>query len=260
MSNSNFREAFPVPLLYSVFLLLLLAGVIFSTGTNGSLFLLLNDLSSNLPDWVWANITFTGDTLFAVAAILVLASRKHEVFIMAFLLLVLGTLVTHGGKAYFDVLRPAGVLPTDTFNIIGPTLTKHSFPSGHSFTAFSCWTLLALNLRRRLLPVFVLLGVAGAFSRIAVGAHWPLDTLVGGSLGILVACSCVFLVKSVPCINQSAIRYFTAVITTLAVAYLPFYDDRFEDTTLLASLAGITALYSVIRYFWLPSFQSWKAR
>jgi undecaprenyl-diphosphatase len=67
-------------------------------------------------------------------------------------------------------------------HVLGERLEQHSFPSGHSATAFSAATILVLFIKRK-----AFLFYAGAFlvawSRIYVGAHFPLDALGGAILG-----------------------------------------------------------------------------
>jgi len=61
-----------------------------------------------------------------------------------------------------------------------------SFPSGHAATGFACATVLSA-FAPRLTPVFLVLALAIAYSRVYVGVHYPLDVVGGAVLGLVVA-------------------------------------------------------------------------
>ena len=63
---------------------------------------------------------------------------------------------------------------------------SHSFPSGHSATAFAAATVLGW-LVPRAAPAFFTLALAIGYSRIYVGVHWPLDVVVGALTGVVTA-------------------------------------------------------------------------
>ncbi len=63
---------------------------------------------------------------------------------------------------------------------------SHSFPSGHSATAFAGATVLS-GLAPRAAPAFYLLAVAIAYSRLYVGVHFPLDVVGGAAIGVATA-------------------------------------------------------------------------
>jgi undecaprenyl-diphosphatase len=65
-----------------------------------------------------------------------------------------------------------------------------SFPSGHAASSFACATVLAFA-RPRAAPALYLLALAIGFSRVYVGAHWPLDVLGGAALGVAVGAGVV---------------------------------------------------------------------
>jgi membrane-associated phospholipid phosphatase len=156
---------------------------------NQSLFLWLNHACATLPDWFWASLTITGHTsvVFALCAPLLL--RKHIVITGLFASAIVGGLVSTVLKETFQISRPPAVLAADAFHLIGHKLELVSFPSGHTLSAFAAATLLTLGLGLRgwRLAGLLLLAALVGLSRIAVGAHWPLDVLGGAVLGSLCA-------------------------------------------------------------------------
>jgi undecaprenyl-diphosphatase len=59
---------------------------------------------------------------------------------------------------------------------------NHSFPSGHSATAFAAATAIAI-LSPRMRPYALALAAAVALSRVYLRVHFPLDVIAGGLLG-----------------------------------------------------------------------------
>lgn len=243
----------PATLTLLATVLLAAAVTIWLSGWNQSMFLTLNHAGHVLPDALWSNLTLVADTLFAVAVLLIAASFRPIMFNQALLLLLLGGLLVHGFKQGLDVLRPAAVLDRDSFYIIGQVLKNHSFPSGHSFTAMSCAALLFLNIPRRTTAwLMLLIGAAAALSRAMVGAHWPLDILVGSAAGMLTAVFCVYLTTRFRWLRGHGMKLFTVFLLTLASAALIWHEDGYPHTDLLALIAAVSALLTAAVRVWLP--------
>lgn len=157
---------------------------------NQSLFLWLNSACTALPDWLWASLTITSHTsmVFALLAPLLLPRIKRGSTLVTglFSAALLGGIVSTAVKESLQVLRPPAVLTPEQFHLIGHKLDLVSFPSGHTISAFAIATLLilGLQLRRWQLAGALVLACLIGLSRIAVGAHWPLDVLGGAFLGI----------------------------------------------------------------------------
>lgn len=100
----------------------------------------------------------------------------------------IGGLLVHLLKHAIDAPRPPAVLSPGELHVIGSVLRTRSMPSGHSASAFAFAAVMLLSpnpwpLRRLLMAPALATAVLIALSRIAVGAHWPLDVLVGSALG-----------------------------------------------------------------------------
>ncbi len=156
---------------------------------NQSLFVWLNHACAALPDWLWSSLTITAHTsvIFALFTPLLLNARGRQTISALFCASIVGGIVSVAIKESLQMARPASVLMADQFHLIGHRLDVVSFPSGHTLGAFATATLLVLGLQLRswrlLAPM--LLASLVALSRIAVGAHWPLDVLGGAVLGSL---------------------------------------------------------------------------
>lgn len=218
---------------------------------NTELFYWFNQAAGVLPDWIWSNLTFTADTLFVVAAMLIIASRKPELFNSGFVLLIIGAVFVQGFKFYLDIPRPAGVLDRESFNIIGLTVTSRSFPSGHSFTAMALAGLLMLHSRHLMLTGLLLVfGLLGAISRVAVGAHWPLDVFVGSAFGLLFAIFAQYLTNQVAWLQGYRLQYTAAFLMTLTSAYLIFHNSGYPNTQPICIITGSLGVLFAISY-WL---------
>lgn len=164
-------------------------------------FLFINAHLSSNPVII-NNITQLGDELIFLSFLplfLLYAPMLWEAMISASLV---SLVISNTLKNFFAIPRPAAVLDHNSFVIIGRTLVGHnSLPSGHSITVFTLLTVLLFafwrrettyNLLRTL--VIVIAGLLIVFTRVGVGAHYPLDVLAGsiagftsGILGILIA-------------------------------------------------------------------------
>lgn len=146
---------------------------------------------------LWSMLSVAGLGLSVFIALAWFAHRQPH-WPLAFLicLLIAGGL-THAAKFALQAPRPAAVLPPDHLEIIGVSLKAHSMPSGHTVSAFACAAIVVLSMRRSaphpwarapwLRTALTLLALGAAtlvgLSRIAVGAHWPSDVVVGAGLG-----------------------------------------------------------------------------
>jgi len=115
------------------------------------------------------------------------ARRKiHEIAIIAALssIGIANGFVSLINNHYFRV-RPFNALPPDQVNLIFYPPTDSSFPSNFAAALFA----LAIPIfiaNRKWGTVLLLIALAGGFSRVFVGIHYPLDVLGGAGIGILV--------------------------------------------------------------------------
>ncbi len=156
------------------------------TGTIVPSFLAVNAATRVLPDDFWAGMTALGDTLPACAILLPLVARRPDAAAAALITVLVASIASHLLKYGLAMPRPAAVLDPGLFHFVGPRLSGRAMPSGHSTAAFAVVALVGGHtLRWRAWLPMIALAVLIALSRLAVGAHWPTDVLVGAALGWL---------------------------------------------------------------------------
>jgi len=164
------------------------------------LFLAINDAAWRwLPPGLASCATLLGNGLAAamlLAPTLLSSARRLAAALMA---TPIALLLSRLPKVLIDSPRPGAVLDPASIHVEGIRLAGHnSLPSGHTLTAFVVVAVLLAGDRGRPLRLPAALGVwligaAVAVSRVAVGAHWPSDTLAGAALGLLAGVAGVHL-------------------------------------------------------------------
>jgi membrane-associated phospholipid phosphatase len=165
---------------------------------NEALFHAVNRFGADAPA-TWSALSVAG---LALSAFIYLTACAHEVPERVAQLLwgiVLGGLTASWIKHHLPSPRPFLALGADHMNVIGTPLSAGSMPSGHSAMAFAMLAVLMAE-RRRFgergavdgvltshvgIVLVALLALGIALSRLAVGAHWPADALVGAGLGLV---------------------------------------------------------------------------
>jgi len=83
----------------------------------------------------------------------------------------------------YPIRNPRWSTLAPTLKQIGQRLKKESFPSGHTATAFAAATALIYGFRSRRRYLFLLPAGFVGLSRVACGAHFPLDVAAGAVVG-----------------------------------------------------------------------------
>jgi membrane-associated phospholipid phosphatase len=240
----------------SLALLLVVLGLYLHGSPLNQEWLLWGHRNSGLPDQFWLFVTQWGDSAQALVLLLALFLLRPVQLAWTLKTWLMGMVASPVLKAAWDAPRPLSVLDPQLLNAIGHTpMGGHSMPSGHSLAAGSLAALLFFALQAdRLLwrSGAVLLGVLIAVSRLAVGAHWPADVLVGLGLGLLLVCVAQFWEQVQPWSAHLATARAQSLLAVLmlvlayAVWHLPSEGWGMTSARLMVSAA---ALLSLIRLF-----------
>jgi len=159
-----------------------------------NIFSISNQALQILPSKVWHNITYLGDALILIPLLSFICLINTRMWAAMFGAIPLACSLSHLGKNFFAIPRPAAVLDHQQFTIIGETLTAYtSFPSGHTITIFTALSAMVFVLLRETkssdqqktywIYLSLLVATVVAISRVAVGAHWPADLALGAIIG-----------------------------------------------------------------------------
>jgi undecaprenyl-diphosphatase len=169
----------------------LLAAVLMQLGNlNAALLIAVNGAAAEyVPDAVLLILTMLGEGQWEMALIAPCLLFAPRVNVAALYAAPFVLVLTHVPKLLLHLPRPSSVLADHAVHLLDAPRAMNTFPSGHAVMVATVATVLVLGcdpIRRRMwsaLLVLIALSVI-AWSRVAVGAHWPVDVLVGAALGV----------------------------------------------------------------------------
>ena len=95
----------------------------------------------------------------------------------------------------------------------------------------------------------LVIALVAAASRAAVGAHWPLDILVGSASGLIFAALAKYLTESQWWLQGEKLERFTAALLTITSVVLIFHQSKYPDTQFLSIGGGTIATLCLTRYW-----------
>ena len=164
-------------------------------------------------------------------------------------------------KTLFDVPRPATVYDNETFIIIGKTAVGYSsLPSGHSITIFTTFSVLLFALMPKILKYKVLwvisilcTGYFISFSRVAVGAHHPLDVISGSIIGYISGISGILISRKYEIWSWIGVRKYYPIFMILILAAVISIISKITYESLivfyLAIIALLISLYKIVNVY-----------
>lgn len=203
----------------------------------------INASSPWLPAAAWQTLTFFGDSAMMLTLLAFFLRRQPAILAVSMTSAAIGTIVVQSLKHGFMMARPSAVLAQGDFVQIGIELFSRAFPSGHSLTVFIfVSTLLLFSSHNVTRLQLLLMGCVLATSRVMVGAHWPIDVLVGGAIGMLCTLAGFHLTRRFALgLSVRGFLFLSGIVASAALTLL-FYDGGYPDADPIARLVGTVAL------------------
>jgi membrane-associated phospholipid phosphatase len=223
-------------------------------------FFFLNSKLSQFPNTEY-NLTQFGDALIFLSFLsifIVYAPKLWEALISASLV---SAIFSDLLKVIFAVPRPAAVFDNNSFVIIGNALSgNNSLPSGHSITVFTTLTVLLFafmpqKLKCKILWVFFLIitGLILVFTRVGIGAHYPLDVITGSVVGYISGLAGIFISQKYKIwswINNK--KYYPIFMLLFLVCCIAIINKIINENLIIFyfTLASLVAsLYKIIKMY-----------
>lgn len=253
MSRLNFA-LFPMRLWLLPLLVFLLGAPLWLHLWEPAMFLWINQLCLPIAAQVWTGLSLLGNgwgILGITAPLLLLSPRLMWAWLCA---APFAILFARLGKSLLISPRPAAQVDNQQMRIVGEVLHSVSMPSGHTTTAFAVASGIFFALspaQRRRHGWLLLLALGTGVSRIAVGAHWPGDVVVGIGLGLLSGLLGNVLLAAMPARWHTPDHWSLRLLAllVLSAAYFLVTDalDFAENQPLQYGLAAV-AVASVLAF------------
>ena len=164
---------------------------------GGFLLFLQESVRNPILDNIMIFITSLGNggMIWIAATIALLIPKKTRKAGVVSAVALLGSLIINNNIVKNIVQRPRPFVTFTDLQIIIPTPSEFSFPSGHTSSSFAAAAVFYRHLPKKLgIPSVILAGLIG-FSRLYVGVHYPTDVIAGVLMGILLSYLAEFLVN-----------------------------------------------------------------
>lgn len=222
-------------------------------------FFFLNAILSQFPNTAY-NLTQLGDELILLSFLSIFILYAPKIWESLLSASLVSAIFSGLLKNIFSVPRPAEVLDNNSFVIIGKTLTGYSsLPSGHSITVFTILTVILFacmpqKLNAKIVWCFLIFitGLSLVFTRVAVGAHFPLDVIVGSIIGYISGLIGIFISRKYKIwawINNK--KYYPIFIVLFLICCVVLINKIMNENLIVFYLSLIGLLISLYKIIYV---------
>ena len=159
--------------------------------TRSQIYFAVNGIHTDFLDTVQPYVTYIGDGILIIFLSAIIALYNYRAAFLLVTSYAVTALVAQVLKYSFDMPRPKAYFADQASKIHFVKglyiLTVHSFPSGHTVTAFSAGVVITYLVKNKLWGlVSLLVAVMVGYSRMYLSQHFFEDVLVGSVVGVLV--------------------------------------------------------------------------
>ncbi|MFL5810104.1 MAG: phosphatase PAP2 family protein [Flavisolibacter sp.] len=187
LQSTEYRH-FRTAVLFSLVLAIIIAVFVLIYGKNES-FLVINKYNSPAFDYIFRFWTYLGDGIIWVPLFVYVLLFRRDFLIAVIAGVIISTILSQGLKNYVfpEDMRPIVVLTEKVRTIPGYVINRvHSFPSGHTSTAFTLALLMAFIVRGNFWVFFFpLVAFFVGYSRVYLAQHFVTDVFAGIFIGVI---------------------------------------------------------------------------
>ena len=202
------------------------------------------------------NLTQIGDASIFMSFLIIFIIYAPKIWEAILSALLVSVIFSFFLKEIFSVPRPPQILDNSSFIIIGKaTAGFASLPSGHSITTFTLLTILMFafmpkDFKYKILWILsiICIGLIVVSSRIAVGAHYPLDVIIGSIIGYISGISGIFISRKYKIWNWvNNKKYYPIFMLLILVCGISIVLRLINENVILFYLALICLLISLYK-------------
>jgi membrane-associated phospholipid phosphatase len=159
--------------------------------TRSQIYFAVNGIHTGFLDSIQPYITYIGDGILVLIISAIIALYNYRAAFLLATSYVVTALVAQVLKYSFDMPRPKAYFADQASKIHFVkglyVLTVHSFPSGHTVTAFSAGVVITYLVRNKAWGLVTLLvAILVGYSRMYLSQHFFEDVMAGSVVGVLV--------------------------------------------------------------------------